>query len=320
MQELLIETIRTDGGVQSRERINNEYVAELAELIKAGKKLPPIEVYSEGGEVWAADGFHRILAHQQAGKRTIRCNVHRGGQQDAAWASCAANQEHGLRRQKGDIEKAVKMAVALKPSLSQEAIAQHVGCSREYVNRLCTVHNLKRPATVTGTDGKEYPARKIRPPWEVQPQGDTPRIPPPPPSGNPPPPCGNPPPPPPVPAKAHEAAARLDEVGKPIPDHLLPLFDRASEVQALLGQLSSIKGVLKRAEASGDVLYGEVNFNSALAAIETLHMEIKSTKPYAVCPWCHGNLSDQCRGCGHRGVLGQFRWSNTVQRSLKGES
>jgi hypothetical protein len=320
MQELLIETIRTDGGVQSRERINNEYVAELAELIKAGKKLPPIEVYSDSGEVWAADGFHRILAHQQAGKRTIRCNVHRGGQQDAAWASCAANQEHGLRRQKGDIEKAVKMAVALKPSLSQEAIAQHVGCSREYVNRLCTVHNLKRPATVTGTDGKEYPARKIRPPWEVQPQGDTPRIPPPPPSGNPPPPCGNPPPPPPVPAKAHEAAARLDEVGKPIPDHLLPLFDRASEVQALLGQLSSIKGVLKRAEASGDVLYGEVNFNSALAAIETLHMEIKSTKPYAVCPWCHGNLSDQCRGCGHRGVLGQFRWSNTVQRSLKGES
>jgi len=113
---------------------------------------------------------------------------------------------------------------------------------------------------------------------------------------------------------------RLDEVGKPIPDHLLPIFDRASEVQALLGQLSSIKGVLKRAEASGDVLYGEVNFNSALAAIETLHMEIKSTKPYAVCPWCHGNLSDQCRGCGHRGVLGQFRWSNTVQRSLKGAS
>jgi hypothetical protein len=295
-------------------------VAELAELIKAGKKLPPIEVYSDSGEVWAADGFHRILAHQQAGKRTIRCNVHRGGQQDAAWASCAANQEHGLRRTKGDMIHAIKMAVELKPTLSQTAIAQHVGCGQSWVAQVISSNNLARPDKVTGKDGKEYPARKIRPPWEVQPQGDTPRIPPPPPSGNPPPPSGNRPPPPPVPAKTHEAAARLDEVGKPIPDHLLPLFDRASEVQALLGQLSSIKGVLKRAEASGDVLYGEVNFNSALAAIETLHMEIKSTKPYAVCPWCHGNLSDQCRGCGHRGVLGQFRWSNTVQRSLKGES
>jgi hypothetical protein len=76
MQELLIETIRTDGGVQSRERINEEYVAELAALIKAGKKLPPIEVYGDGDEVWAADGFHRILGHIEADKRTIRCNVH----------------------------------------------------------------------------------------------------------------------------------------------------------------------------------------------------------------------------------------------------
>ena len=61
-QELLIETIRTDGGTQSRAKIDEAYVAELVETIEAGKKLPPIIVYNDGSDVWMADGFHRILA------------------------------------------------------------------------------------------------------------------------------------------------------------------------------------------------------------------------------------------------------------------
>jgi hypothetical protein len=28
--------------------------------------------------VWCADGYHRLKAHLAAGKRTIRCNVHKG--------------------------------------------------------------------------------------------------------------------------------------------------------------------------------------------------------------------------------------------------
>ena len=56
MQELLLETIRTDGGTQSRETIDKQYVADLAEVIKGGgKRLPPIEVYGDGTEVWCAE-------------------------------------------------------------------------------------------------------------------------------------------------------------------------------------------------------------------------------------------------------------------------
>ena len=145
MQELLIEKIRTDGGEQSRERISDEYVTELAELIKAGKKLPPVDVYSDGTEIWAADGFHRILAHIKADKRTVRCNVHKGTKADAMWASCAANQEHGLRRTHGDLSHAIKMAVGLMPKLSQTAIAQHVGCDQSRVSQVMNIHNLRYP-------------------------------------------------------------------------------------------------------------------------------------------------------------------------------
>jgi hypothetical protein len=386
MQELLIETIRTDGGVQSRERITEEYVTELADFIKAGKKLPPIEVYGDGGEVWAADGFHRLVAHQRAGKRTIRCNVHRGTKADAAWASCAANQEHGLRRTNADKRHAVEMAVKMRPELSARAVADHVGVDEQMVRASKLRCGIPAPEQVTGKDGKAYPAHRIRPPWEVEAQGVAPRKIPPPPSGNataPPPQTpsdvdetmvgqcveiiketgrastssfqrrlrigyttaarimdvleergivgpangseprevlvdlGSVTPPSPVPAE-QKAPARMDDVGKPIPDHLMPLFDRGQEVQALLSQLSSMKGLLKRAEESGDVLYAEVNFNSALAALQTAYADIKATKPFAVCPWCHGTFSDQCRGCGHRGALGEYRWNTIVQRELKG--
>ena len=115
-----------------------------------------------------------------------------------------------------------------------------------------------------------------------------------------------------------EPSVRLDEVGKPIPDHLLPLFDRVPEVEALLGQISSVRGALRRADGAGDPLYGDCNMQVAQAALQTAFDAVKATTPYAVCPWCHGTLSDQCRGCGQRGVLGKYRWDTTVQRELKG--
>jgi hypothetical protein len=109
----------------------------------------------------------------------------------------------------------------------------------------------------------------------------------------------------------------LDGVKKPIPDHLITLFDRGSEVQALLSQISSIKGVLKRAQESDDALYGDCHFQAAEAALQTAFTEIKATKPFAVCPWCHGILTENCKGCGQRGVIGEFRWKQSVPMELK---
>lgn len=329
MQEILIEKIRTDGGVQSRERISDDYVAELAELIKAGKKLPPVEVFNDGTDIWAADGFHRILAHIKAGKRTARCNIHKGTKADAMWASCAANQEHGLRRTNADKRHAVEMALKINGGKSDRAIADHVGVSDPFVSGLrrqvLTVSTCER----VGRDGKRY------------------RVPPPPSGGERTvrtqregiegeelggitPPFdsasasarddaatadkqGRPPPPAMRPIKED----RLDEVGQIIPDHLERLFDRAGEVHALLSKISGIRGVLRAAQDAGDVLYGDVNWQSVEAALQTAYSDLKATIPYAVCPWCHGTLTDHCKGCGKRGVVGQFRWDTTVPREMK---
>ena len=317
MQDILVESIRTDEGVQSRTTINREYVAELVELLKSGKKLPPVEVYRADDETWMADGFHRLLAHQEAGKRTIRAEVHKGGRKEARWHSTGANQTHGLRRTNEDKRRCVKMALEDHPEMSDMAIAEHVGVSVNFVSGLRRqVPHDGGPVERVGKDGKTYripplPPRNIPPP----PPFTTPRTIPPPPSGR-----TFPPPPPSAPREEPKKAVLegpKDGVGNVIPDHLQTLFARGAEVQALLGQISSIKGALKRAEETGDVLYGDCHFQQALAALETAYDTIKATKPYVVCPWCHGVMSDQCRGCAKRGALGEYRYNTTVPRELK---
>lgn len=307
MQELLIDSIRTDDGVQSRSAINREYVAELTELLKAGKKLPPVEVFRDGSETWMADGFHRLLAHQDAGARKIRAEVHKGGRKEARWHSIGANLGHGLRRTNEDKRRAVTMALEDRPEASDALIADHCGV---HVNTVAAVRRqvpqIVGPVERIGKDGKTYripppPPRNIPPPPSVTPTEPR-RIPPPPPST------------PPEPAKP---TGPVDAVGYPIPDHLQGLFKRGAEVQALLGQISSIKGTLKRAEETGDVLYEDCRMQQAFAALQTAYDTIKATKPYVVCPWCKGVMSDQCRGCGKRGVLGEFRYDTTVPRELK---
>ena len=84
MKEILIESIRTDGGTQSRVEINEDYVASLAEQIEGGAILPPIEVFNDGADNWCADGFHRIMAHVRLDRRTIKANVNKGTKADAA--------------------------------------------------------------------------------------------------------------------------------------------------------------------------------------------------------------------------------------------
>jgi hypothetical protein len=297
VQEILITKIRTDKSVQSRVAINADYVTELVDIIKSGKRLPPIDVYKDGDELWVSDGFHRLRAAEEAGKRTIRAEIHKGSVTDAAWASCAANQEHGLRRTNSDKRHAVEMALQLHPEKSDRLIADHVGVSREMVlaSRRQVMGEVKLP-TREGKDGKTY-------------------LVPPPPRGNPSPAVGkSAPPPPQTKAKPPE---RRDSVNAVIPDHLHKLFDRIPEIVGLTNMLSEIKKVLRAAESTGDPLFAEVPFNAVYTALENAYHGLDATIPYAVCPWCHGVTSKECRGCNKRGVIGEHRYKTTVPREMK---
>jgi ParB-like chromosome segregation protein Spo0J len=135
---LKIEDIETEGGTQSRAALNPEAVAEYAEALRAGADFPPVVVFHDGSRYWLASGFHRVRAHQQAGRIYINATVRQGTQRDARLFSASTNIQHGLRRTNADKRHAVRLLLddpewAQWPDLR---IAHHTGVSPSLVGNL----------------------------------------------------------------------------------------------------------------------------------------------------------------------------------------
>jgi hypothetical protein len=134
-------------------------------------------------------------------------------------------------------------------------------------------------------------------------------------------------PPPPMQPRGAQGTARptlppppsqvLDGTGWPIPTQLIPLWQRTGEVQDMLMVLSRIKGTLRSAQEHRDKLFAEVNFSSALSQLDQAWYDLKTAKPFAVCPACQGQLPDQCTLCRGRGLISEHRWNTCVTREDK---
>ena len=123
---------------------------------------------------------------------------------------------------------------------------------------------------------------------------------------------------PPVPVcPSSPPTAMVDGTGWPIPTHLIPLWQRMDEVQEMLTTLSRVKGALRAAQENKDKLFTEVNFSSALSHLDQVWSDVKTAKPFAVCPACQGQLPDQCTLCRGRGLLSEHRWNACVTREDK---
>ena len=175
---LLIERIATDR-LQIREKLDSDVVAEYAEVLAGGKKLPPVLVFFDGKTFFLADGFHRLQAARQLKISRIACEVREGSFEDAQWAACGANVDHGLRRTNADKRRAVAIALELRPTESSRTIAEHVGVVHRMVDLMrqvatvanSNVRNTRQstgsvsasiPAGRIGRDGKLYPPVPMR--------------------------------------------------------------------------------------------------------------------------------------------------------------
>lgn len=106
------ELIRIDGGTQPRAKVDETVVAEYAEAIRDGVKFPELVVFSDGADIWLADGFHRYHAFRAAGIEDIPVFIRNGTRRDAVLYSVGANAHHGLRRTNDDKRKAVQTLLA----------------------------------------------------------------------------------------------------------------------------------------------------------------------------------------------------------------
>jgi hypothetical protein len=274
-------------------------------------------VYFDGTDYWLADGFHRVLAAKRIGRKNIEADVKGGTREDAAWTSCGSNRGHGLRRTHGDKRTAVLLAVQVRPQLSDELIGRHVGVAREYVFRVrksvranSTVKSHAEQPVIksqveqrVGVDGKLHPmpapvpqsngARGLGPP--PRPDEDRRVFPAP----------MRPPEPP--------APYPVDDMGRRLPEHVVPLWERGREAQEMLTALSRIRVTLRKAQESRDPLFAEVPFSGCLAHLDQVYDCVQVAKPYAVCAYCQGH---GCKACAQRGLVSKFRYK-TVPRELQ---
>ncbi len=175
--------LRTDGGTQSRQGINQETVSDYARALAEGDQFPPVQVMHDGEHYWLVDGYHRLAAHQQAGRESIPALVEPGTMQDAQWASFAANRTNALQRTTADKQQAVQGALRhpLGAARSDGDIARHVGVDRQTVTnwrkKLEASGEIRQSATRTGADGRTYSTAKVSKVKQEEPATDEAPVP-----------------------------------------------------------------------------------------------------------------------------------------------
>jgi hypothetical protein len=116
----------------------------------------------------------------------------------------------------------------------------------------------------------------------------------------------------------HQKQVRTDETGYRIPNELVGLWSRESEVDEVLRVISHVKSVVGKAILDKDSLYIEVN-NSAIVDLTNAYNTIKRAKPYAVCPRCQGRktITANCTTCRRRGIVSKFMWDSAITKEDK---
>ena len=154
---LSLDKIRTDAGTQSREKIDQNVIAEYADSMKNGAQFPQIIVFHDGAEYFLADGFHRYFAARKINSPNLDCDVREGTLRDCILFSYGANPNHGLRRTAADKRKAViGMVTDIEwQDWSDREIAKHCNVSHTFVAAIRKELGSTKTETKFVRNGKE---------------------------------------------------------------------------------------------------------------------------------------------------------------------
>lgn len=179
VRALPLQSFLRDSRVQPRESINLSKVTEYAMAMAkapvyqaAGlsvKPFPPVVAFCEhddqGNDLyWLADGWHRLLAAEEAGLRSFPTEIHEGTVLDAIMHAAGANADHGIARTNRDKHRAVRMLldhpIIIRESWANVRIAHAAGVSDALVRAVRREREVELglpPSTERrGSDGKIY--------------------------------------------------------------------------------------------------------------------------------------------------------------------
>jgi hypothetical protein len=162
---LAIGKIRAEPGTQPRERLDESFAQDLAEILQDDPdSLPPVVVFHDEAHYFLADGFHRLRAHVIAKRKTISAEIHQGDRRQAVLFALGSNKKHGLRMTNEDKRRAVRILLEDQEwaRWSNRSIGLHCGVS-DFMVRQWRVELHAQSETITfRRDGQmiTIPARK----------------------------------------------------------------------------------------------------------------------------------------------------------------
>jgi len=157
---LAIELLKIDGDTQCRVKINEEVIADYADIISQSNgdwPFGPIDVFHDGTDYFVADGFHRTLAANRVKRGSIPSFIHKGSAYDAKIFGMTANDKHGLRMSRADKRACVEWLLDNGGKMTQKDIAAKAGVGTRLVKNIVAERNensIAGKATPPKRDGK----------------------------------------------------------------------------------------------------------------------------------------------------------------------
>lgn len=294
---LQISKITIDPSLQARTTLHQPTIDDYAVDYEVGADFPPIDVFDDKETLWLADGFHRIEGAKRSGLVNILANVHEGTRIDAVLFACAANKTHGLRRTRDDKIRAINILLDCLDQIdggkkwSIRQIADHCGVVHQTVSNAIEKRKESCQVAIIATEAKhkqttndsnsECKSSKNEPATDPEPE--------------------------PV----------LDKIGRVIPNEILPLWERAAEVNADLTSISNLRSKFKKLQDHDDPLYRQLNHQGIVSDLSNAYRAIKSALPFTVCPGCQGLTRNECKLCCGRGFINALMWESGIPTEQK---
>ena len=115
-----------------RER-NDEYVADLQDVLAQGTPLPPVRIANvkEENTHYLIDGHHRTEARKRNGATEIDAIITEMSKQDARWEAFGANRANGRPLTNAEKRVAIVQMYDEFPSATSRDFATQIGCSHQ---------------------------------------------------------------------------------------------------------------------------------------------------------------------------------------------
>lgn len=275
-------------GLQTRVALDERTVEEYAEAMREGAVFPPVVAFNDGqGNLWLADGFHRLEAAIRCSMEYIQADIRNGQFIDALKYALGCNKSHGLRRTNEDKKRALEMAWDRRIELfggepSHNLLAEVCGVSvtmaRNFREALqpCfknKVEKIQMPKRV-GANGKTYTLPKRPKLDETKGLAEVSKE-----------------------AQAEKHVVPLDRFGTEIPLNINAAFEDIADLDDVIEKIQDARIDIKAGLTHKIASYAAVR-QEVLVELDNAYRLIKDAKPYCVCRMCQGS---GCKACGSRG-------------------